>query len=466
MKVYHQGQYGFTTLNKKYNKFIPSFGKVLKPYSSILYLETEDNKLNLSTPTIKVVSPNPSSFSLIEKVMRTIKGFKISIKEPNNKVLFEQVGQPLRFMLYKSGGRLQNVFDEDGNALTAKKPTTDQQEDAVRFILESANLPSKAEINKAIRFDFDKDWHSSFEKTFEGIKKEILSISDMKKYEFYRDSNKNKLDFLNKITDPTILPDSKDNWNPSDIWAVKKTEKGRLQTSVNKLYTELKAEKKTIEDLNKFIELELKKKNLIGISLKQITTPRATVKKIVVDKKLMNAMDYQGIFQKYKYFCSNSYFDILFKMKVLKDTVNYRFRFRPRAASGQVKTYGEGQPITQKTFDGAISSDIINMKFPKVREFTNFVNDNLKTESTVYKTITKQTYDKKFSDFIEKGKFNYITIDELTRKLGVYEVKRSVVLLYYIYHFETYSDKKELFKSFYLAAKKMNQFSSQHWKVF
>lgn len=466
MKVYHQGQYGFKTLNKKYNKFIPSFGKALKSFSSVLYLETEDNALNLTTPTIKVVSSQPNSFSAIEKEMRKVKGFKISVKEPNNKILFEQTGQPMRFMLYKSGGRLQNVFDEDGNALTSKKPTTDQQEDAVRYILESAKLPTKAEINKAIRFDFDKTWHSSFEKTFEGIKNNIMTVSDMKKYEFYRDSNRNKLDFLNKITDSKILPDSKDNWNPSDLWAVKRTEKPRLQVTVNKLYTELQAQKKTIEDLNKFIENELKKKNLIGISLKQVTAPRATVKKISVDKKLIGSINFNGILEKYKFFCSNSYFDILFKMKVIKDTVDYRFRFRPRAASGQVKTYGEGQPVTQKTFDGAISSDIINLKFPKVRNFTSYVNDNLKTQGTVYKTIMYQNFDDKFKKFVEKGKYDFVVVDELTKKLGAYEIKRAVVLLYYIYNFETYNNRKELFNSFYLAAKKMNQFSSQHWKVF
>ena len=37
-----------------------------------------------------------------------------------------------------------------------------------------------------------------------------------------RDSNPKKPKFLNQLTDESILPDKKDNWNPSDIWAVKR----------------------------------------------------------------------------------------------------------------------------------------------------------------------------------------------------------------------------------------------------
>ena len=40
---------------------------------------------------------------------------------------------------------------------------------------------------------------------------------------------------LNQITDPDILPSSKDNWNPSDVWAVKISEKTKLTINFMKL---------------------------------------------------------------------------------------------------------------------------------------------------------------------------------------------------------------------------------------
>ena len=47
-------------------------------------------------------------------------------------------------------------------------------------------------INKAIGFNFGSDWHDSFERTFNGISKEIMNPTTMKSYNFYRDSNPKK----------------------------------------------------------------------------------------------------------------------------------------------------------------------------------------------------------------------------------------------------------------------------------
>ena len=59
-----------------------------------------------------------------------------------------------------------------------------------------------------------------------------------------------------------------------------------------------------------------------------------------------------------------------------------------------------------------------------------------------------------------------VKVSGLEDKLSDYEIKRGIVLLYYIYKFETTSNKQRTFKSFYLAAKKLNEFSSIHFKVF
>ena len=44
-------------------------------------------------------------------------------------------------------------------------------------------------------------------------------------------------------------------------------------------------------------------------------------------------------------------------------------------------------------------------------------------------------------------------------------IRRGLLNLNYAYLIDTYTDQKELYKKFYLAAKKVNEFSSIHYKI-
>ena len=458
-KQYYQGDFGFQTLTKKYPLF-KSFIKPLKSVSNNLYLEMNDGK-QVGRPLIKTIA-DIKEYNRIFGLILDVKGIKVDEKSKGNEIDIS-LGN-LTWRLYRSGGRLQNIFDEKGNAKTAKKPKTEQQEDAVRYLLESAKLETKEKINKAVGFNFDGDWHNSYERTFKAISQIIMSPAVMKGYKFFRDSNPKKPKYLNQLTDAKILPDSKDNWNPSDIWAVKKTSEGKLNTEIDKLYRSV-IKNKDIEKLNDFVFKKFKSKELIGISLKQVTSSKATVKIIQTDAKFMSKIQYGGVLEKFKFETKNSYFDILFKMKVFKDVVEYRFRFRPRGASGQVKVFAEGQPVEQKTFDGAVSADLIRSEFGDVRTFENDVLQ-ITTRGDVLTTLKASNLNKSFIDFVKKDKYKFVTVSGLKEKLDDYKIKRAIVLLYYIYNFEKTSDKSRLFKKFYFAAKKMNEFSSIHYKIF
>ena len=458
-KQYYQGDFGFKTILKRYPNF-KSFVSVLKKDKSNLYLETNDGIMS-NIPLVKTIA-DPKEFNRVLEVLTKVKNAKFNIKTRDNIVDVTMGNFTWRY--YRSGGRLQNVFDEKGNAKTASKPTISQQEDGVRYLLESAKLQSKQNINKAIGFSFGEDWHNSFERSFKGISDKIMNPSTMKQYNFYRDSDSKKPIFLNQLTDEQILPDKKDNWNPSDLWAVKKASESKLKVEVDKLYKAVSKDN-DIEKLNDFIFKKFKAKEIIGISLKQVTKPMATIQKVQTDAKYMNSLRYDGIIEKFKFDCGNSYFDILLKMKVFKKTVEYRFRFRPRGASGQVKTYGEGQPVEQKTFDGAISSDVVDKEFKDTRTFEGLAL-KLKTKTNVISTLKTSNLNKDFVEFVEKDKFKLVKVSGLEDKLSDYEIKRGIVLLYYIYKFEISTNKQRLFKSFYLAAKKLNEFSSIHFKVF
>lgn len=461
-KKYFQGESGFKVLAGSNTALKTLFPK-LKDYKLLLYLETEDGKIT-GIPRLKLVSEDIKIFQAIFKILSSNKSITSTLEKANNQALFVAGNQ--KFRLYKSGGRLTNIIDNDGNMIGNKTPSTAQQEDAVRYILEvgSSGMPKKEAINKAAGFEFGKDWHDSFEKTYAGVLT-IISKSQLAQYNFYRDSNPKKATFLNQLTDEKYLPDSKDNWNPADVWAVKKSSEGKLSTTVGALYAKLKEQKAGIEDLNGFVQKAFDSKELIGISLKKVAGPKATVTKVEVGSDLAKKISFLGLSSKFTYNVDGSYFDALLKFKAYGSEVLYRFRFRPRAASGQLKTYGEGQPQDAKVWDGAISSDLINKLFPKIQDWIKYCESELKTMDNVYNTLVGQTKDEKFAQFIKAEKYSLVTINGMKDKQAdSYKIRRAGVLLYYIWHLEKITDKSQ-FVQMYMAAKKMNAFSSVHYKV-
>jgi hypothetical protein len=116
-------------------------------------------------------------------------------------------------------------------------------------------------IRTAVDFEFDESWNNSFEKTYHIISKSI----DTTQYYTYRDSIKKKPLFLTEMTNDAILPDKKDNWNPSDLWMVKKTYNGEdILTLVKRKDNEI------AHNLNKLLSTHFNNGNLIGISLKKV----------------------------------------------------------------------------------------------------------------------------------------------------------------------------------------------------
>lgn len=459
-KKYFQGESGFAILIGKSLKLKPVMQKLL-PYKLSLFVETENGVIS-GIVRLKLVSNDINTFNQIYNTISKDKNVKPILEKPNNQALFTI--DSFKFRLYKSGGRLTNIIDNDGNSNTNKTPSTAQQEDAIRFMLEYGSIPSKETINKAIKFEFDKSWHDSFVKTFNAIN---TVIPNLNLYNFYRDSDKRKIDFLNKITDEKILPDSKDNWNPADIWAVKKSSENILQSNINILYNELKTKKVGIENLNLFLEKVFNSKDLYGISLKKVSNPKATIIKVKVNADLVDNIEYTKISNKFEYNVENSYFDILPVFKSYDNTINYRFRFRPKAASGQLKTYGEGQTQDAKTFDGAISSDVINALFPNIKNWVSYASTVLPTVNSVYDTLISQKEDIQFAKFIKANKFNLVNVNGIDEKQpDEYKIRRAAVLLYYIWSFESELNKKVLFKKMYMSAKKLNDFSSIHYKVY
>ena len=471
--AYLQGIQGLDYLGKMSGFKKPM--NILKSYlksdgkRKTLYLKFNDGELDEVLKGVYQIKINPSDKNFLNDLRDELEdnGEDIdkSKTKPGQTITFKS-----GFQLYLSGRPLRNVIDESGNALSAKTPTNDQQEDGFIINLKAGKMLEPLKIDKEIGFQFGKDWHSSFKKSFAAFTSKIISKSDLSKYEFYRDSDPKKLKMLNDITDTEILPSSKDNWNPSDVWAVKKDEKNRLAKEIDKLYTERKKNKNvSIERVNKFIETQFKNKNLIGISLKQVKGNSANVDKITKDAKYIDSVKFLGFKNKMDYDVLKTYFDINVKMACIKnDTLDYLFRFRPRAASDARTNNGEGRLSGSGPADGAIdkknvlsvllpnADDITLEKYGKSKTINEAINFLVSSNKKKYEGLQK---------WVNKGSFKFLKISNLDKKADDKDIRRGLLNLNYAYLIDTYKDQKELYKKFYLAAKKVNEFSSIHYKI-
>ena len=471
--AYLQGIQGLDYLGKMSGYKKPM--NILKSYlksdgkRKTLYLKFDEGKIDEVVKGVYQIKINPSDKNFLNDLRDELeaKGEDIdkAKTKPGQTITFKS-----GFQLYLSGRPLRNVIDESGEPVAANTPTNNQQEDGFILNLKAGKMLEQSVISNKIGFQFGKDWYGSFTKSFAGFTSKIISKSDLSKYEFYRDSDPKKLDMLNDITDPDILPSSKDNWNPADVWAVKISKKGDLEKKIDALYTERKNNKNvSIERINKFIENQLKDKNLIGISLKQVLGSSAKVDKITKDAKYINSVKFLGFKKKMDYDVLKTYFDIHVKMSCIKnDSLDYLFRFRPRAASDAKTNNGEGRLSGSGPADGAIDKkNVLSVLLPNADDITSEKYGKSKTinEALNFLVASNKKKYEGLQKWVNKGSYKFLKISNLDKKADDKDIRRGLLNLNYAYLIDTYKDQKELYKKFYLAAKKVNEFSSIHYKI-
>jgi len=465
---YLQGVKGLDYLAKINSKLAKSMNILKKflnrnPLRKSLYLTFNDGTPKI-TKGVYQLKVNPKNELFLNSLRdELIKGKQIV--DASNTVQGQVITFKSGFQFYASGKTLGNVIGEDGKAVAATAPKISQQEDGFIINLKAGKLLPHMEINKKIGFDFGEDWYNSYTASFAGFIKNIIPLAQLKYYEFYRDSDDKKLELLNQITDTEILPSAKDNWNPSDVWCVKINQKNRLQRDVNVLYEKAIKDKVSIEKLNKFIEIEFKKKNLIGVSLKQVTTGTATVNRISNDAKYTESVKFLKFGEIFNFDVTKTYFDIHVKMSCLKlDKLDYMFRFRPRGSSAAVTQNAEGKPPKQGPFDGAVDkANVISKFFPGA---DNIAKVNIEKSKSIQGAISN--LDKQYAGFKEwssEKDHKFVSLINLESPANEQEIRRGLLNTYYAYSIDVYSDHKELFKRFYLASKKVNEFSSIHYKI-
>lgn len=468
---YHLGITGFETIREKFNNSqINTLLNALQPYSSKLHLKIVDNKI-----TNNIHFSIVDDFESIKRIYDSISHIGIEhIEQDKNTIKFKTGG--VQFTFYKSGGGFKRVVDEYGNTTVSVNPSSYQQEEAIVYILNSYPVyPKKSEINSTIGFEFNDSWFLSFSETFNAISRVI----DIQSYTFYRDSDKNKLDVLLRMTSSKYLPDSKDHWNPSDVWAIQKSRIDYVSNQINTVLDKMDSGLADIFSLNELIKHLFETRQLIGFSLKKIVAPST---KVVNENELYEFAKIEKIEVNTNYI-DNLQFDRPAKPFIFKDTISYinmyclfkefgrdyqyMFRISPRGKSNDLNVYCQGSDdFNKKDWDGSSSKMLINKltnyEIPKFKEYVDY---NLEVSSNVLNTL--DYFDVMYTDFVEyvkNNKFVFIDIQTLETPQDDYYIKRCLVLLHFLYELEK-TNIYDTFKQLCLSSKKQNHFSSVFYKV-
>ena len=163
-----------------------------------------------------------------------------------------------------------------GNAIETAK-----QENAskvyFRKYIESAKVPSEAELfsevvevypdlakNLALR----TAWMSTFQKQAEALKNYLGSNN--KGYIYSRDERSGFMSFIEDIAKSRCGVSTKDNWDPADIYMVKKSKENEIRKKLDSI-TKNTDEMANIYSLNAYMRELIQSKDLVPVSLKAIS---------------------------------------------------------------------------------------------------------------------------------------------------------------------------------------------------
>jgi hypothetical protein len=87
------------------------------------------------------------------------------------------------------------------------------------------------------------------------------------------------MDYITKICSTKFQIAKKDSWNPADIWIIKGSQT-KIETEINKM---LSGSNQTIYELNDYLRIKYKAKEIMGLSLKKVSGKVAKYEEVNLD---------------------------------------------------------------------------------------------------------------------------------------------------------------------------------------
>lgn len=194
------------------------------------------------------------------------------VKIPRSVEKKENIVNLKRKILSATNAKLLKISFGNGSGVGGSKGNaaeTAKQENATRLFCESYvsfnKLPKHDEIAK-VYSTYDDDWYETFCKQAKAIKLYLKGTG----FAFSRDDAGGMMHLVEKIAITKCGVSTKDNWNPADIYATKKSKQSEIKKQIQHIGNMKLSPRAKLDALNEYMRECFVKHDLIGISLKKI----------------------------------------------------------------------------------------------------------------------------------------------------------------------------------------------------
>ena len=436
MKLWFGFEHIPLSTTRELKTFIQQLKVVVGSESSYVYFDDAHNYASNNTQlTIKVT--NAALLSEIAKSSK-LAPYKFVAKTGGQEF---KATQGVNAVLYLSGGiRGTGKLPRKGEAMSS--PTTKQQETGtVEYFLAkfAGKKPTIDSISEKVKFDFGQDWWHSFEQQYAAFEAKVGKISDAN---VYLDSGINDSNILIKLARKFGLKDSKDNWNPADIWVM----------TVNPAKIEKDTAKFTsLTQFNAYMKTMFVSKKIIGLSLKKVDQ-RSKGKYEVIESDTLPDVNLKPYRVLYSASQTNFVFETQGNIKNFMLRVGYKAG--TITSESDIRVYLEGRVAGTGVQMGAVSSQL----FPELAKEQGF--DIVAMRPKILKDPAG--YLAKFLKEISKS--NYVEIKSTDfSKLTPVQLQASAFLAYYL--LILLNSDPSILNACYYSSAKMNNFSCIHGKL-
>jgi len=334
---------------------------------------------------------------------------------------------------------------------SVKNPTTAQQEMGTivwfEHMLKHNKAPSIETLKAATKFDFNQEWLYNFEAQYSAFEKFIAShgsIQGIKNSKIYLDSGKNESNIITTLAKKFGLKDSKDNWNPADIWVMNITA-AQIEKETNDF--------KSLAEFNEYLKVKFNSLEIIGVSLKKISLGKPGNPKVVDNQKLP---DVHLKPSRIVYNQGNSNF--IFETQGTPAGFNIRMGTKAGSVKREedIKFYAEGRMTGTSVQLGAVSAQLMDSiykeyGFDRDADKKKIFSDPESSLEYYHSRVVKIPY------VVNTTNGSDIKTDDLGMKVSAF-------LAYNIWVFSHFSE--ETLKTIFFSASKLSDISSIHLKIY